>query len=55
MTSNMIRILGIIGAGLGLAATALSDWVDDKKMDQKIEEKVNEALAQRENEEDEES
>lgn len=45
MSTKMFKTIGIfvtiIGAGLNL----VSDWVDEKKMDEKIEEKVNEALA----------
>ena len=33
----------------------LTDWVNEKKMDEKIEEKVNEALAKKDDENEEES
>ena len=33
----------------------LTDWVNEKKMDERIEEKVNEALAKRDSENEEES
>lgn len=53
MKSNkMIKILGFAATLIGAAATVLSNWVDDKKMDEKIEEKVNEALAKQNDEEE---
>ena len=45
-----INILGMAATVVGMAATLITNWVDDKKMDEKIEKKVTEALAQRENE-----
>ena len=33
---------------VGMISTIVTDWVDDKKMDYKIDRKVNEALAERE-------
>lgn len=50
-------IVDIIGAAamlLTLVAGALSDKADDMKMDIKIEEKVNKALAEKESKENEE-
>jgi len=35
-------------AAIGIGATLITDWVDEKKMNEKIEEKVNEALARKE-------
>ena len=46
----MIKILGIVATVVGMGATLLSDWVNEKKMDKKILEKVNEAFANREKE-----
>jgi len=51
MKSKMIKVLGLTASIIGVAATLLSDWVNEQKMDEKIEEKVNEALAKREDEE----
>ena len=51
MKSKMIKVLGLMASIIGVAATLLSDWVNEQKMDEKIEEKVNEALAKREDEE----
>lgn len=51
MKSKMIKVLGLTASIIGVAATLLSDWVNEQKMDEKIEEKVNEALAKSEDEE----
>ncbi|MFI3115342.1 MAG: hypothetical protein R3Y12_04285 [Clostridia bacterium] len=48
MNKNLIKFVGISSTILGIGATLISGWVEDKKMEEKIEEKVNEALAKRE-------
>jgi hypothetical protein len=48
-----IKALGIAAAIVGMGATLLSDWVDEKKTEKIIDEKVNEALAKREKDEEE--
>lgn len=53
MKSKMIKVLGLTVSIIGVATTLLSDWVNEQKMDEKIEEKVNEALAKRDNENEE--
>lgn len=49
--ANWIKVAGLVcslaGAGLAIA----TDYVNDKKLDELVDEKVNEALANRENEE----
>lgn len=55
MKSNIIKVLGLTASVIGVAATLLSDWVNEQKMDEKIEEKVNEALALKYKENEEES
>lgn len=47
MKSKLIKVLGLTASVIGVAATLLSDWVNEQKMDEKIEEKVNEALAKK--------
>lgn len=47
MTGAMIKGIGIAATAIGMGATIITDWVNEKKMDEKIEEKVNEALANR--------
>ena len=44
MNSKLIKILGIAATVIGMGATLVTDWVNDKKMDEKIEQKVIEAL-----------
>ena len=40
----------VLISAVGLAATLVANWADDRKMDEMISEKVNEALAnQKEN------
>lgn len=54
MNSKLVKVLGLAATVVGVAATLVTDWVNEQKMDEKIEEKVNEALARR-NEDMEES
>ena len=51
--TNMVKILCFVATAIGFGAELLHDWVDEKEMDAKIEEKVNEALAKREEDEEE--
>lgn len=51
---NLFKLLSLVGLALGGIGTLLSSWADDKEQDAIIEEKINEALAARENEEAEE-
>lgn len=48
--SKMIKVLGLAATVIGVAATLVTDWVNEQKMDEKIEEKVNEALTKRDEE-----
>lgn len=48
--SKLIKVLGLAATFIGVAATIVTDWVNEQKMDEKIEEKVNEALAKRDDE-----
>ena len=50
----MIKILGLSATAIGMVATLITDWVNEKKMDEKIDERICEALA-KQNEEDKES
>lgn len=44
-TKTLIKILGIASTIVGAGATIVSEFVNEKKMDDKIAEKVAEALA----------
>lgn len=48
--SRLIKVLGLTATVIGVAATLITDWVNEQKMDEKIEEKVNEALTKRDDE-----
>lgn len=50
---NLLKIIGFVAALAGFGASMLGDWVNEKKMDEKIEEKVNNAIAEANNEEPE--
>jgi len=50
INGKMVKILGIVATVVGMGATLLTDWVNEKKMDEKIYEKINEALTNRKNE-----
>ena len=44
VNGKLIKVLGIAATAIGMCATLVTDWVNDKKMDEKIEQKVIEAL-----------
>lgn len=46
------KAIGVIATIAGAGLSLISNIVDDKKMEETIEEKVNEALAKRENKEE---
>lgn len=52
---TIFRLMSLVGIALGGIGTLLSDWADNKEQDAIIEEKVNEALAARENKSKKES
>lgn len=45
-TKKIIKVLGITATLVGIGATFLTDWVNEKKLDEKVTEKVNEAFTQ---------
>ena len=51
--AKLVKILGLVATAVGMGATLLTDWV--KKMEEKIDERINEKLAALSDEEDEES
>lgn len=56
MNTKLIKILGFVATAVGMGATLLTDYVNDKKMEEKIDERINEKLAALDDEdEDEES
>lgn len=51
MNSKMIKVIGMAATLIGIGVNLITDWADDRKMDEKIDKKVNEALAKKEAEE----
>lgn len=52
MTGAVIKGIGLAATVIEMGTSLITDWVNEKKMDEKIEEKVNEALARKEHEEE---
>ena len=50
MPGTVIKAIGIGATVIGMGLEFVNNWVDEKKMEEMIEEKVNEALARNENE-----
>ena len=53
--SKWIKAIGAAATVIGGGVNLITDWVNEQKMDEKIEEKVREALARRDKDEAEES
>lgn len=47
MTSKMVKAIGVMTTVIGMGVQLMTSWVDDKKMDETIEKKVNDALAKK--------
>lgn len=47
MNGKLIKIIGLGATIVGMAATLVSEWVADKKLDDKINTKLLEALAEK--------
>lgn len=54
MNGKIVKIVGIIATVLGIGASVVTDWVSERKMEQMVDDKVKEALANTNKEEDEE-
>lgn len=52
--SKLIKILGLVATVGGVAMTLLTDWVNEKKMDEKINECIDAKLAALNDKDDEE-
>lgn len=52
LNKNWIEVIGLAATVLGGAAALVAKWVDAEKLDAKIEEKVNEAIAEQNKEEE---
>ncbi len=51
---TIFKLVSLIGMALGGIGTLLSTWADDKELDAMIDEKLNERLADHEDEEESE-
>lgn len=50
MKNNTLKIIALLGTCLGFAATMISNYATNKEQEILIDEKINEALAKRDNE-----
>lgn len=48
---KVVKVVGIVASGLGIAATLASNWASEKKTDAEISKKVAEAFAKAKSEE----
>lgn len=53
--AKLIKILGFIATAVGMGATILTDWVNEKKMEEKIDECIDKKLSALDDGNDEES
>lgn len=53
--SKWIKAIGVAATVIGVGVNLITDWVNERKMDEKIEEKISEALVRRDKDEAEES
>lgn len=44
MNKNWIKMIGLAATAIGFGATIATDWVNDQKMDEKINEGIKAAL-----------
>ena len=50
MNNKTLKLIAIVGTGLGFVATLITNYANTKEQEILIEEKIDEALAKRENE-----
>ena len=48
MSGKTLKIIGMLATVQGLGLNLAKNWIDDKKMEESVDKKVNEALAKRE-------
>lgn len=49
--ANIVKILGVVAMVAGFTANLVTEWVNEQKMEEMIDEKLNEALAAKDEEE----
>ena len=42
--AKLVKILGLVATAVGMGATLLTDWVNEKKMEEKIDERIMRSL-----------
>lgn len=47
MNKKWIKAIGLLATVIGFGATFVTDWVNDKSMEEKINEGIDEALAKK--------
>lgn len=52
--TNLVKILGLVATIAGTGATLLTNWVEERRMEEKIDERIDKKLAEL-SDEDEES
>ena len=45
MNPKIIKVIGFAATIIGIGTTLINDWVSDKKMDERIGERISAALA----------
>jgi hypothetical protein len=50
--SKMFSVIGVVSTVIGIAAGFMADWADTKQIEEQIDKKVNEALAEKKKEEE---
>jgi low affinity Fe/Cu permease len=53
-STNLVKILGLVATVVGAGATLLTNWVEERRMEEKIDERIDKRLAEL-SDEDEES
>lgn len=53
--SKWIKAIGVAATVIGVGVNLITDWVNEQRLGEKIEEEVSEALARRDKDEAEES
>lgn len=53
MKVDKVKLIGFLAAVIGMGATFISNWADDRKMEEMIDKKVDAALSKNEVEESE--
>ena len=53
MNSKLIKVISLTATLIGLGTSLITDWCDEKKMEDTVEKKVNKALAKKNRNEEE--